>query len=95
MTPSEFKISISVKSYDEKYAENYQNCYVAEKCIVPYYQRYRSKILIAQIEVLSKYCQNVKFLSFITFREISRQRALESGRARSGRAGSGRAGSLF
>ena len=28
--PSEFKIYISVKSYDEKAAENYQNCYVAE-----------------------------------------------------------------
>ena len=25
---------ISVDSYDEKTAENYQNCYVAEKCMV-------------------------------------------------------------
>ena len=33
MKPSEFKISISVKSYDEKPAENYRNCYVAEKRI--------------------------------------------------------------
>ena len=31
MEPSEFKISISVESYDEKTAENDQNCYVAEK----------------------------------------------------------------
>ena len=31
---SEFKISISVESYDEKTAENYRNCYVAEKRIV-------------------------------------------------------------
>ena len=31
---SEFKISISVGSYDEKTAENYRNCYVAEKPIV-------------------------------------------------------------
>ena len=31
MKPSEFKIFISVESYDEKIAENYRNCYVAEK----------------------------------------------------------------
>ena len=31
MKPSEFKISISVKSYDKKTAENYRNCYVTEK----------------------------------------------------------------
>ena len=30
MRPSEFKISISVKSFDEKTAENYRNSYVAE-----------------------------------------------------------------
>ena len=34
MKPSEFKIFISVESYDEKYAENYRNWYVAEKRIV-------------------------------------------------------------
>ena len=31
MKPSEFKISISVESCDEKTAENYRNGYVAEK----------------------------------------------------------------
>ena len=31
MKPSEFEISVSVKSYDEKTTENYQNCYVAKK----------------------------------------------------------------
>ena len=31
MKPSEFKISISVQSYDEKTAENYRNYYVAQK----------------------------------------------------------------
>ena len=31
MQQSEFKISISVESYDEKPAENFQNCYGAEK----------------------------------------------------------------
>ena len=34
MKPSEYKISIVVESYDEKTAENYQNCYIAEKRIV-------------------------------------------------------------
>jgi len=34
MKPSEFKISIAVESYDKKTAENYRNCYVAEKRIV-------------------------------------------------------------
>ena len=34
MKPSEFKISTSVESYDANTAENYQNCYVAEKRIV-------------------------------------------------------------
>ena len=34
MKPSEFKISISVETYDEKTAENYRNGYGAEKRIV-------------------------------------------------------------
>ena len=34
MKVSEFKISISVESYNDKTAENYRNCYVAEKRIV-------------------------------------------------------------
>ena len=34
MKLSEFEISISVESYDEKTAENNRNCYVAEKRIV-------------------------------------------------------------
>ena len=34
MKLSEFKVSISVASYDEKTAENYWNCYVAESCVV-------------------------------------------------------------
>ena len=36
MEHSEFKISISVESYDEKTTENYQNCCVAEKRIMIY-----------------------------------------------------------
>ena len=34
MKPSECKISISVKGYVEKPAENYRNCYVVEKQII-------------------------------------------------------------
>ena len=33
MKPSIFKISILVEVYEEKTAENYRNCYVAEKRI--------------------------------------------------------------
>ena len=34
MEPSDFKVSVSVESYDEKTAENYQDCYNAEKPII-------------------------------------------------------------
>ena len=34
MKPLEFKIPISLESYDEKTADNYRNCYVAKKRIV-------------------------------------------------------------
>ena len=33
MKPSEFKISISVETYDEKTAENYRNGYVAVEAL--------------------------------------------------------------
>ena len=53
MKPSELKISISVKSYDEKSAENYRNCYVVEKSIISKLSKV-SQILIAQIEDLNE-----------------------------------------
>ena len=34
MEPSEFKISVSIESYDEKTDEKYLNCYVVENLIV-------------------------------------------------------------
>ena len=34
MKPIDLEVSFSVKSYDEKTAENFRNCYVAEKQIV-------------------------------------------------------------
>ena len=54
MKLSEFKISISVESRDEKTAENYRNAHS-----FPNYQRYRSETLKAQIEDLNEDC--VKF----------------------------------
>ena len=61
MKPSEFKISISVESYDEKTAENYQNSY-AEKQIVSKL----SKISISKFNRLEwSLCQNFMSLSFI------------------------------
>ena len=33
MKPTQFKISVSVETYDEKTVENYRNCYDAEKRI--------------------------------------------------------------
>ena len=56
MNPWKLKISISVESYDEKTAENYLNCYAAEERIVCKLQRYRSKIIIAQIKNLNEDC---------------------------------------
>ena len=53
MKSSEFKISISVKSFDEKTGENYRNCYVPENRIV------LTQRLIAQIEDLNKDCVKI------------------------------------
>ena len=54
MKLSEFKISFSIESYDEKTAENYRNYYVAEEHIDCKHQRYRSQILIEQIVDLNE-----------------------------------------
>ena len=56
MKSSELKIAISFESYDEKTAENYLYCYVAEKRIVSKLSNYRSQILIAQFEDLNEDC---------------------------------------
>ena len=68
MKPSEFIFSISVKSYDEKIAENYRNCDVAEKRIV--YQL--SNILILNVnstnfEDLNGYLVKISRLYLICF----------------------------
>ena len=77
MQQSEFNISISVESYDEKTAENDRNCYVAKKRIV-------SKLSMkTRIKIVS----NIYVPIFYTFQEICRQRALQSGRVGPGRAG--------
>ena len=79
MKPSEFKISISVESYDEKTAENYRNCFVAEKHIVS--KLLKISIPNVQIEDLNVVCVNIPH--FYTFQEICGQRALLSGRVES------------
>ena len=68
MEPSEFKISISVESYDEKAAENYRNYYVAAKRILSKL----SKILILNFNITilrleSKLCENFTSLPLILF----------------------------
>ena len=78
MKPSTFKISISVESPDKKNAENYRNCNVAEKCIIPNNQRYRSQILITEIEDLIENCVKICATNFYTFQEIGRKRAPRS-----------------
>ena len=70
MKSSEFKIFISVESYDEKTAENYRNCYVAEKHIV----------FNSTMKTWIKIVSNFTFLS-LKFREISRQKTSRLGRA--------------
>ena len=61
MQQSEFKILFSVESYDEKTAENYRNCYTAEKCIV--FKLSKISItnlnLIAHIEDLNEDCVKI------------------------------------
>ena len=71
MSLSDFKMfRIAVESYDEKTAENYRNCYVAEKLIV-------SKL--SKISIPNLYSTNRRKEGVYTFQKISRQRALRSG----------------
>ena len=55
MKPSEFEISLSVKSYGKK-----KLLKIAEiTTILPNYQRYRFQILIAQIDDLNEGCVKI------------------------------------
>ena len=58
MKPSELEFSISVESYDEKTAENYRNCYVAEKRIVIINNLIRVSIKTCA-EIITKRCQSL------------------------------------
>ena len=95
MKPSEFKICISVESYDEKTAKNYRNCYVAESLQFSNYQRFPFQILISQIDDLNKDCVNSSGLYLIRFLKNKPSKSVTVGsvRVRSGRVGSGRVGS--
>ena len=66
MKPSEFKISLSVKTYDEKTVENYRNYYVVEKRMGSKLSKiYRYQILIRQNKDLNEGSVKILRLSFI------------------------------
>ena len=86
MKPLEFKISISVENYNEKTAENYWNCYVTEKRIVPKL----SKISIPNfnnilIEDLNEDCVKISPPYLLYFPKKNGPRALRFGWAALGR----------
>ena len=56
---SKFQISISVESCDEKTAENYRNCYVADMRIVSKISKISIPNLIEQIEHLNENCVDI------------------------------------
>ena len=62
MKPSEFEISTSVKSYDEKTPKNNRR-----KAQFPNYRRYQSQILIAQIKDFNEDHVKISRASFYTF----------------------------
>ena len=74
MKPSEFKICFSVESYNEKLLKNTEIATLPKNVLFP---KYQSLIFKTQIEDLNEDC--VKIPIFYTFREISQQRALQSG----------------
>ena len=59
MKPSESHISLSVKSYDEKWLKITEIATLLKSALFPNYQRYRSQILIAQIEDMNKDCVKI------------------------------------
>ena len=79
MEPSEFKISISVESYDGKTAENYRNCYVVEMLIV--FKRFL--ILLAQIGELNKDCVKMSSPYLIYFMKNKPSNSVTVGSGRS------------
>ena len=67
MKPSEFNISLSVKSYNEKTVENYRNCYVAEKPIASKLSKISIPNLIAQIGGLNEDCAKISLFYLLYF----------------------------
>ena len=83
MKPSDFIIFILVEIHDEKTAENYRNCYVAEKLIVSKL----SQILVSQIEDMNKDYVKIPGPYFVYF---PRKKPLKSVTVGPGRVGSDR-----
>ena len=88
MQQSEFRISISVESYDEKTAENYRNFYVAEKPIVFKISKI-SITTIPQIKDLDEDCVKMSgpYLIYFLRNKPSKSVTVGSGRGRPGRVG--------
>ena len=89
MKPSEIKISLLVKSHDEKTAENFRNSYVAQKRIVSKLSKFVIQILIAQIGDLNKDCVEISLPYTLNFPRNKRSKRVTVG---SDRAGPGRVG---
>ena len=88
MKPSEFKFPFQSKVMMKKQLKITEIATLPKNLYFQNYQRYRSQILISQIKDLNKDWGKISFyLIFHTFREISRQIALGSGRVRSSRTG--------
>ena len=75
MKLSEFKIFLSVKSYDEKNAETYRNDYVVEKHIVSKLSKLSIPNFGTQIEDLNKIVSKFRVLVFNDHWEIDCQKA--------------------
>ena len=87
MKPSEFKISISVESYDEKTAENYRNCYVAEKHIAYKLSKISIPNLKRLIEDLTEDCVKIQlpYLLYFPSNKPSKSVTVVPGWIRTGR----------
>ena len=79
MKPSEFKISISVESYNEKLLKITKILTLPKSRQFPNYQRYRSQILIAQIQdIHMRYVKNSYHINF-SRNELSKSVTVGSG----------------
>ena len=77
---SEFEISVSVESYDEKMLKITEIATLPKNTLFPNYPRYRFQIVRAQIVDLNEDSVQIS-RPYLFFREICRQRDSRSGLA--------------